>query len=117
MLQRLELVDFRNFERAVLVLGPRFTVLAGHNGAGKTNALEAIWLLATLRSFRVAELAPLVRRGANVASVGVTVFDAALGLPSELSVPWSGSATYRTVRPVLPRTTLIRCTKACTSGG
>jgi DNA replication and repair protein RecF len=86
VLQRLELVDFRNFERAVLVLGPRFTVLAGHNGAGKTNALEAIWLLATLRSFRVAELAPLVRRGANVASVGVTVFDAALGLPSELSV-------------------------------
>lgn len=86
MLQRLELHDFRNFEHAVVELGPRFTVLAGHNGAGKTNVLEAIWLLSTLRSFRVGELAPLVRRDAPAASAAVRLFDEELQLPSELVV-------------------------------
>lgn len=86
MLQRLELHDFRNFEHAVVEVGPRFTVLAGHNGAGKTNVLEAIWLLATLRSFRVGELAPLVRREAPVAAAAVRLFDEELQLPSDLVV-------------------------------
>jgi DNA replication and repair protein RecF len=86
VLRRLELHDFRNFERTFVELGPRFTVLAGHNGAGKTNVLEAIWLLATLRSFRVSELAPLVRREAQAASITVKMFDEQLALPSELVV-------------------------------
>lgn len=86
MLQRLELHDFRNFAHTAIEIGPRFTVLAGHNGAGKTNVLEAIWLVATLRSFRVSDLGPLVRRDATAASVSVRSFDDALGLPTELVV-------------------------------
>jgi DNA replication and repair protein RecF len=38
-------------------------VLHGHNGAGKTNVLEALYLVATLRSFRSADFGPLVRHG------------------------------------------------------
>ena len=39
---RLVLTDFRNHADAVLTPGTGFVVLAGENGAGKTNILEAL---------------------------------------------------------------------------
>ena len=42
---------------------PRFNVLAGDNGQGKTNLLEAVYLLGTLRSFRAGKTEELVRFG------------------------------------------------------
>ncbi len=43
---------FRNLAPAEVQLGPRFNVVSGDNGQGKTNLLEAIYLVATSRSFR-----------------------------------------------------------------
>lgn len=45
---------FRNLRHLELEPHPRFTVLYGDNGQGKTNILEALYILATLRSFRTA---------------------------------------------------------------
>ena len=46
MLARLVLTDFRNHPDTVIAPGPGFVVLTGENGAGKTNILEAVSLLA-----------------------------------------------------------------------
>ena len=46
MLSRLVLTDFRNHADLTLAPGPGFVVLTGENGAGKTNVLEAVSLLA-----------------------------------------------------------------------
>ncbi len=54
----------RNLEPLQLAPGPRFNVFAGDNGQGKTNLLEAVYVLATLRSFRTSRLADVIRRGA-----------------------------------------------------
>ena len=35
--------DFRSYESAELRPGPGLTVIAGRNGAGKTNLLEALY--------------------------------------------------------------------------
>ncbi len=89
-LQRLSLADFRNFSGesgpVVVEFGPRFTVLWGHNGAGKTNILEALYLVSTLRSFRTASLEPLLRRGCDHARVEVSAFDDEVGLETRLEV-------------------------------
>ncbi len=62
--EKVLLRDFRNFRQAELVLPPEgVTVLTGPNGSGKTNLLEAVGYLATLKSFRSAPLAALVRSG------------------------------------------------------
>jgi len=63
------LTDFRGYESAELHLAPGFTALVGHNGAGKTNLMEAIAWLATLSSFRSAPIDAMVRRGAEFAVV------------------------------------------------
>ena len=60
---------FRNLAAQQLVLSPRATVLAGPNGQGKTNLLEAIYLLSTLRPLRAQRLAELVRFGGEGARV------------------------------------------------
>ena len=48
-----------------IALSPRTTVLAGPNGQGKTNFLEAIYLLCTLRPLRAQKLTELVRLGTS----------------------------------------------------
>jgi len=68
-LVELQLQDFRNIERAELALSPGATVLSGENGQGKTNLLEAVYFLATLRPLRASRLAELVRFGAPRARV------------------------------------------------
>jgi DNA replication and repair protein RecF len=52
LLERLRLRNFRTYESLDLRLSPGVTVLYGANGAGKTNVLEAIFVLATTKSFR-----------------------------------------------------------------
>jgi DNA replication and repair protein RecF len=85
-LERLSLADFRNFATASIDLDERFTVLHGHNGAGKTNVLEAIYLVSTLRSFRSAELGVLLRRGHAAARVELAVHDPSIRLSTRLEV-------------------------------
>lgn len=85
-LQHLSLREFRNFEAGEVDFGARFTVLHGSNGAGKTNLLEALYLIATLRSFRSADLGPLVRHSATETRVEVTGRDLQLDLATKLTV-------------------------------
>jgi DNA replication and repair protein RecF len=60
---RLSLTDFRSYADAVIAPGPGFVVLTGENGAGKTNLLEAVSLLAPGRGLRGATYAEMARRG------------------------------------------------------
>ncbi|MEM8689711.1 MAG: DNA replication/repair protein RecF [Pseudomonadota bacterium] len=60
-LTRLTLSQFRNYPSLRLELEPHAVVLTGANGAGKTNLLEAISMLAPGRGLRSAPFAELVR--------------------------------------------------------
>jgi DNA replication and repair protein RecF len=51
----------------------RFNVFAGDNGQGKTNLLEAIFVIATLRSFRTSKLSDLIAFGSDRAQLGARV--------------------------------------------
>ncbi len=88
-LQHLSLREFRNLSAGEVHFGPRFTVLHGHNGAGKTAVLEALYLVGTLRSFRSADLGPLVRHGQPEARVEVVGLDHRVGISSRLVVQLS----------------------------
>ena len=70
---RLLLEDFRSYARTERVLSPGVTALVGRNGAGKTNVLEAIHLIARGDSPRARDDAELVRWGANAGRVSARV--------------------------------------------
>jgi len=69
-LAHLKLRDFRNYARLDAGFSPGFHVLLGDNAQGKTNILEAIYLMATLRSFRGVGGAHMVRHGQKGYFVG-----------------------------------------------
>jgi DNA replication and repair protein RecF len=62
---RLTLTDFRSYPSAQLELGDGFVLLFGENGAGKTNLLEAVSMLAPGRGLRGAALSQMARQGSN----------------------------------------------------
>ncbi len=68
-LDRVWLTDFRSYEHFEIELDDGLTAVIGANGIGKTNLLEAIGLLATLKSFRGAPTESLIRRGASRAVI------------------------------------------------
>ena len=63
----------RNLQPLKLEPRERFNVFIGDNGQGKTNLLEAIFVVATLRSFRTSRLADLVAFGSERAKLGARV--------------------------------------------
>ena len=69
LLRRLWLEDFRSYDKLEVDLGDGLTAIIGPNGSGKTNVLEAVGLLATLKSFRGVTADRLIRRGQPAAIV------------------------------------------------
>lgn len=51
-IQKLQVTNFRNLEPDVIEFGPKINCIFGDNGNGKTNILEAIYVLTTKKSFR-----------------------------------------------------------------
>ncbi|GIJ66214.1 DNA replication/repair protein RecF [Virgisporangium ochraceum] len=84
--RRLELVDFRSYQRVFVEFEAGPAVLVGPNGVGKTNLVEALGYLATLGSHRVATDAPLVRAGAERAVVRAEMINEGRELLVELQI-------------------------------
>jgi DNA replication and repair protein RecF len=63
--RRLILTDFRSYAALDLAVDARLIVLTGENGAGKTNFLESLSLLAPGRGLRRAEFADFARNGGS----------------------------------------------------
>ena len=87
-LTRLTLTDFRNHRTVTLEPGAVFVVLAGENGAGKTNILEAVSLLVPGRGLRGAALADMARSdGSGGFAVAGRLGDVDLGTGVLASAP------------------------------
>ena len=88
-ISRLELTDFRNYQRLRLDLNERHVVLTGENGAGKTNLMEAVSYLSPGRGLRRASYGEAARHGADG---GFTIFAALDGMagPAEIGTAAGG---------------------------
>ncbi|MEN2987804.1 DNA replication/repair protein RecF [Tistrella sp. BH-R2-4] len=91
-LTRLVLTGFRNYAGLRLALDPRPVVLTGANGAGKTNLLEAVSMLAPGRGLRGARLADMDR----LAEPGLQGEPGLQVEPGRMGAGWAVAATVRT---------------------
>lgn len=69
LLEAVHLTSYRNYTELSGTLGPALNVFVGPNAQGKTNLLEAIYLLATTKSMRGARDQELIRWEAERATV------------------------------------------------
>lgn len=74
-IRRVWLKDFRSYEELELDFTPGLTALLGDNGNGKSNLLEAIGFLVSLKSFRGAPKEALVRAGVDVGFIRAELDD------------------------------------------
>jgi len=116
-LVHLRLRDFRNYGRLDVDFAPGFHLLLGDNAQGKTNILESIYLIATLRSFRGVGGAQMIRHGQRGYFVGSQVVGQG---QHETKMYWSASERSLTLdgRPVRKLTdylgtlrTVVFCTE------
>ncbi len=72
-LKNLHLRQFRNYKQQQVEFTAPKTILVGNNAQGKSNLLEAVELLATLRSHRMARDRDLIQEGAAGAQILATL--------------------------------------------
>jgi len=86
--------DFRNLEPLDWWPGRGSHLLLGGNGAGKTSLLEAVYVVATTRSFRAAQIGDCLRHGSDSFRVHAEVDT---DHRSSLEVSWSEGTRERSL--------------------
>ena len=94
MISQLLVNDFRNLEPLDWWPGRGSHLLLGGNGAGKTSLLEAIYVVATTRSFRAAQIGDCARHGNSSFRVHAEVDT---DHRSSLEVSWSAGTRERSL--------------------
>ncbi len=86
--ETVRLHDFRNYDALEVALSAGLNVLSGQNAQGKTNLLEALYLISTGRLLRGQRDGEAIREGASSARVDVTVapFDATLAVQLQAGI-------------------------------
>lgn len=72
-LKTLHLKQFRNYQNQKVEFTAAKTILVGNNAQGKSNLLEAVELLATLRSHRGSRDRDLIKEGESIAQINATL--------------------------------------------
>ena len=99
-----EAINFRNLSGRI-EWGPRLNIIYGNNGQGKTNWLEAIYVLARTKSFRTQRLQEAIKFGEQVAVIKGTVTTGS-DLERELQVSLQDNS--KTIFVNTKRETLVR---------
>ncbi len=87
-LKALILRSFRNYTQLELPFSNGKNLITGDNGAGKTNILEALYLLSYGRSFRTVQLTDLIQEGAT--SFYAAVYFETMGIEQCIKISFDG---------------------------
>ncbi len=69
------LEGFRNYSELFLEISPGFNILSGSNAQGKTNFLEALYLLSTTRLLRGQRDAEAIQKGRSKSSISIQTLE------------------------------------------
>jgi len=69
LIRRIRLKNFRNYDEITCGFEPGINLVVGENGLGKTNLIEAVYILARGRSMRTSETGDLIRKGEKEALI------------------------------------------------
>jgi len=100
-LAKIQIHSFRNIMEAELFFGERFNIIIGKNAQGKTNLLEAIFLLGTMKSFRMARNGDLISYGSPLSVLKGSGTRDGVNREISLSIRESGKKAFIDGKPVI----------------
>lgn len=100
-LETIQIRSFRNITEAELSFGDRFNIIVGKNAQGKTNLLESIFLLGTMKSFRMGRNGDLISYGAACSHIRGRGFRDSVRREIALSIMESGKKAFIDGKPVV----------------
>jgi len=65
----LKLLNFRNYDSLEIKFANRTNIIYGKNGMGKTNLVEAIYMLGLTKTFRLGSEDVVIKKGKNIAKI------------------------------------------------
>ncbi len=68
-IRSLKLINFRNYEFLELKFSPHTNIIYGKNGSGKTNLVEAIYILGITKTFRLGNESVIIKKGKNITKI------------------------------------------------
>ena len=71
IITNLRLYNFRNYEQLNIDFSNNLNIIYGNNGTGKSNLIEAIYLLSLSKSFRTMDDKNLIRKNSDVKTICV----------------------------------------------
>ena len=74
----LKLLNFRNYETIDLNFFSKANIIYGKNGMGKTNIIEAIYMLGLTKTFRSQNDDVVIKKGKNIAKIEGIIKDTIL---------------------------------------
>ena len=90
--RKLELTDFRNYEKLDIEFHPKVNMIIGDNAQGKTNLLEAIYITSVGKSFRTARDLEMVRFGCDFCRVFLTASKQDRDIDSDITIRKEGKS-------------------------
>lgn len=90
IIERLELMNYRNYDSLVLEFSPTINVLIGENAQGKTNVMESIYVLAMAKSHRTSNDKELIRWESEYGKIEGVIQNRYGSFPMELMISKKG---------------------------
>ncbi len=115
-IKSIQLDSFRNLEKQKIELCSGVNLFIGNNGQGKTNILEAVHMLSSLRSFRNSKTSEMISHGKKKSRICAMVNS--LGLQLELKLElnnsgrkmWIGSNQSKSISDYLGKLAVVAFT-------
>src|SRR5690625_4253856 len=89
-IEQLQLANYRNYSEIDLTFTKQVNLIIGENAQGKTNLMEAIYVLALTRSYRTSRERELIRWGEDFAKIKGTVSKKERKIPLEITITNQG---------------------------
>jgi DNA replication and repair protein RecF len=91
-IESIYLRNFRNYKEAYCSFSSKINLIEGNNAQGKTNLLEALYLVSTGRSFRTSHLSELIREGESSFYIEATFIKE--DIPESVKLSYDGSTKH-----------------------
>jgi DNA replication and repair protein RecF len=93
--------SFRNLIDAELTFAPKINLIVGKNAQGKTNILEAFYLLSTGRSFRTSKNSQLIQFCRDTAELSAIIEDKISELTLRVEIKEQGKKVFKDTNQVI----------------